>query len=396
MQQCCEGSPRPQRSCGDGITRHYCIVVPGTDRRITPRLHPGHGGPHVTHPAEGRLREDPLRRSSSEGPEQLQHRFGVLRVHVRQRYVVRVLRYHAGVSNLNTAVGWRMEEREDGGGDELDPYAPVQLGLFTPDRNEVEVAFAALESLDFERAERLFDGILERDPASSDATDGLAAVGHWRGVLASIEQAGSLGRATALWSAVRECPPKLITRNLRRRMLEEVLEMLEVQAEVMPAPDLCAGEVLLELGRIASARSWFGWAARREPDVARLHLLRGDALWAADSVGEARSCYSRGLFLDPTLDRWRSVVWPELARRVREVGGAATALEWWAAGRIPVPPIDADGAPHPDIAEVWRALAEADAARSENRFDDMVRLRLRLREIAPDVFATYMARIEAS
>jgi tetratricopeptide (TPR) repeat protein len=281
------------------------------------------------------------------------------------------------VTKLNAAVGSGMDEGENGGGDDLDPYAPVQLGLFTPDRNEAEVAFAALDALDFERAERLFRGMLERDAASSEATHGLAAADHWRSVLAPIEQAGPVERAQAAWCAVRECPPMLITRNLRRRMLVEVLELLEVQAEVMPAPDLCAGEVLLQLGRIASARAWFEWAARREPDVARVHLLRGDALWAADSIGEARSCYSRGMFLDPTLERWRSVAWPELARRVREVGGAATALD-------------------PAIAEVWRALAEADAARRQGRHDDMVRLRFRLRELDPDVFATYMAGIEAS
>jgi len=127
-----------------------------------------------------------------------------------------------------------------------------------------------------------------------------------------------------------------------------------------------------------------------------VHLLLGDALWLTDPAGEARSCYSRGMFLDPTLDRWQTVAWPELARRVREIGGAATALDWWAAGRIPLPPIDADGVPHPAVAEVWRALAEADAARRQGRFDDMLRLRLLLRELAPDVFATYMERIEIS
>jgi tetratricopeptide (TPR) repeat protein len=313
-----------------------------------------------------------------------------------RRHVVRVLRYHAGVSNLDPAVGSRLEEREDQDGGDVDPCAPVQLGLFTPDRNEVEVAFAALESLDLGRAKRLFDGILERDPASSDANDGLAAVDRWRGVLASIEQAGSMGRATALWSAVRECPPQLITRSLRRRLLEEVLEILEVQAEVIPAPGLCAGDVLIELGRIDSARTWCEWAVRRAPNEARVHLLRGDALWLADPCNEACSCYSRGLLLDPTLERWQSVAWRELAVRVRQHGGAATALEWWAAGRMPLPPLDSEGTPHPDVAEVWRALAEAEAARRDNRHDEMVRLRLRLRELDPGSFAVYMQRMECS
>lgn len=297
---------------------------------------------------------------------------------------------------MNDAMGAGTDDRENGDDRALDPYAPVQLGLFTPGRIEVEVAFAALEDLDFEHAERLFHGMLERDSTSSDATDGLAIVDHWRGALASLEQAGAMERAKAVWCAVRECPPKLITRNLRRQMLEEVLELLEIQYEAVPAPDLCAGEVLLELGRIASARAWFDWAARREPNVARVHLLRGDALWVADSVGEARMSYSRGMYLDPTLERWRSVAWSELARRVREVGGAATALEWWAATRLPLPATDVEGVPHPAVEEVWRALAEADAARRRGRHDDMVRLRVRLRELAPDVFDTYMAGIEPS
>ncbi|MFV2073557.1 MAG: hypothetical protein ACC742_13000 [Thermoanaerobaculales bacterium] len=289
-----------------------------------------------------------------------------------------------------------IDERENGGGGDLDPYAPVQLGLFSPGQNEIEVAFAALDKLDFEYAEGLFLDMVKRDSAGSAATNGLATVDHWRGVLASIEGAGPVNRAKALWHAVRGCPPKLITRNLRRRMLEEVLDLLEIQNEAVPASDLCTGEVLLELGRLASARKWFDWAARSEPNVARFHLLGGDVLWASDSVAEARSSYSRGMFLDPTLERWESAAWPELGRRVREVGGVATALEWWAAARLPLPPTDVDGVPHPAVEEVWRVLAEADAARHRGRHDDMVRFRLRLRDLAPDVFATYMARMESS
>jgi len=296
---------------------------------------------------------------------------------------------------MSSAVGSGMVEGEDGCGEGHDPYELVQLGLFTPDRNEAEAAYGALDGLDFERAERLFRGMLDRDSAGSEATTGLKAVDHWRGVLASLDQAGSMERARGLWFAVRKCPPRLITRNLQRRMLEEVLELLEMRYEVMAGPDLCAGEVLLELGRIASARTWFKWAARREPNVAWVHLLFGDTLWAGDSVGEARSFYSRGMYLDPTLERWRSVLWPDLARRVRAVGGAATALEWWAAGSLPLPTTDVKGEPHPVVEEVWRALAEAEAARRQDRHDDMVRLRLALRELAPDVFATYMASIEA-
>jgi hypothetical protein len=306
------------------------------------------------------------------------------------------VRYHPGVKDLSGAVGSGRDEGEDGCGEGHDTYEPLQLGLFSPGRNEAEAAFGALDNLDFEGAERLFRSMLERDPVSSDATTGLEAVDHWRGVLASLDQNSSMERARVVWSAVRECPPRLITRNLRRRMLEEVLELLEMRYEVMPVPNLCAGEILLELGRIASARSWFTWAVRREPEIALVHLLSGDTLWVGDSAGEARACYSRGMYLDPTLERWRSVLWPELAHRVRAVGGAATALEWWAAGRLPLPRTDVDGEPHSEVEEVWRALSEAEAARREGRHDDMVRLRLVLQELAPDVFATYLASIEAS
>ena len=308
----------------------------------------------------------------------------------------KVLRYHPGVKDLSGAVGSGMDEGEDGCGEGRDTYEPLQLGLFSPGRNEAEAAFGALESLEFECAERLFRSMLERDLASSDATTGLEAVDHWRGVHASLDQAGPMERARVVWCAVRECPPRLITRNLRRRMLEEVLELLEMRYEVMPVPNLCAGEVLLELGRIGPARSWFTWAVRLEPEVALVHLLFGDTLWVADSAGEARSCYSRGMYLDPTLERWRSAAWPELAHHVRAVGGVATALEWWAAGRLPLPKTDVDGEPHSEVEEVWRVLSEAEAARRQGRHDEMVRLRLALRDLAPDVFATYLASVEAS
>ena len=53
---------------------------------------------------------------------------------------------------------FRNGEEELPVGDSLDPYAPVQLGLFTPAGHEVEVAFAALDVLELECAERLSRG----------------------------------------------------------------------------------------------------------------------------------------------------------------------------------------------------------------------------------------------
>ena len=57
-----------------------------------------------------------------------------------------------------STVGFRNGEEKLPVGDSLDPYSPVHLGLFTPARNEVEAAFAALDALDFECAERLSRG----------------------------------------------------------------------------------------------------------------------------------------------------------------------------------------------------------------------------------------------
>lgn len=277
-----------------------------------------------------------------------------------------------------------------------DSLGAVQLGLFTPERAETEQAFAALDSLEFERAEELFRGMLARDAGSPQAGDGLAAVGHWRRLHASLDGLAATERALALWHAIHECPPRLRTRTLCRRLLREVLELLETANELQSIPELCAGEVLLALGRVTAARAWLEWAVRRQPESARIQLLLGDALWSADSASAARACYSRGLLLDPTLPRWRSVAWRELARSVCDVGADATALEWWATARLPVPPCHVAGTPHPAVATVWRAIAEAEAARSAGQFDDILRSRSRLREQAPVMFELYMERLEGS
>ena len=226
----------------------------------------------------------------------------------------------------------------------------IQLGLFTPERAEAEAGFAALSRLELDRAEELFTGMLRGDADNEDARCGLAAVAHWREVVVRVEPLPALDRAEAIWRAVGECSAELIPRTLRRRLLEEVLETLEMRAEATPLADLCVADVLVAMGRHGSARRWLEWATRSKPGCARLHLLRGDALYEA-SASEARACYSRGLLLDPTLERWAGVAWRELARRVRETGGAAVALEWWAAGRLPLPPPDAVAEPHPSLAD---------------------------------------------
>ncbi len=273
------------------------------------------------------------------------------------------------------------------------PATEVQLGLFTPDRTELEGAHERLDRLDLDGAESLFRGILDRDPSSADAREGLAAVAHWRRVAAEVPSA-ALDRADALWAAVRGCPPRLISRRLRRRILNEVLELLEVGSDDQSTAEVCAGEVLHALGRGAAAHAWCEWACRRMPGSGRLWRLEGDLLWTAEASEAARRSYSRGLLLDPVLPEWSSVAWPELARAVRRSGAAATAMEWWASFRLPLPPLDVVGDPHPAVAGVWRALAEAEDARSKGVHEAVLRARSRLREQAPVLFELYMAALE--
>lgn len=289
---------------------------------------------------------------------------------------------------------WGLEPPDVGAAPEDDPGMPVQLGLFSPDRQEVEAGFAALGRLELERAETLLRGLLERDPCSDDGREGLEAVAHWRTVLEAVATLPAVERAHALWRAVSGCPPRLLTRSLRARLLEDVLETLETQAAPLPCPELCAADVLLALGRERTARSWLEWAVRHEPRAARLQLLLGDACWMTASAGPARSAYSRGLLLDPTLERWRDVVWIELRRKIRSAGGDRTALELWAAGGLPLPPPDAAGPAHPLVAEVWAAMAAAHEAAARHRHDEAVRHRMRLRELDPEIFKRYMARLE--
>lgn len=280
------------------------------------------------------------------------------------------------------------------GGDGVAPGA-VQLGLFSPGSAEVEAAFARLERLELEAADDAFRSVVARDAANHHAAEGLAAVAHWRRVLAACDDLPAPERADGLWLALRGCPPRLLTRRLRHRLLREVLESLETGLEQQATPTVCAGEVLLALNRPAAARSWLDWAVPRQPESARLQLVLGDVLWRAESVSAARACYSRGLRLDPTLEQWREAAWRELARSAAAVGAVATALEWWATGRLPVPPPDTVGEPHPRLAEVWRALAAAEAARAGRQVDEVLRCRIRLRELAPVLFELYMERIEA-
>jgi len=296
------------------------------------------------------------------------------------------------VSRYHTVMASRHLDGDDDDGVPA-PATEVQLGLFTPDRAELEGAHERLDRLDLDGAESLFRGILERDPSSADAREGLAAVAHWRRVVTELPP-GPLEHAGALWAAVAGCPPRLISRGLRRRVLSEVLELLEVGSDDQSTAEVCAGEVLLALGRGAAARRWCEWACRRTPGSGRLWRLEGDLLWVAKSSEAARRSYSRGLLLEPTLPGWSSVAWPELARAVRRSGAAATAMEWWASLRLPLPPLDVVGEPHPAVVGVWRALAEAEDARARGLHDAVLRARSRLREQAPVLFELYMAALE--
>ena len=203
-----------------------------------------------------------------------------------------------------------------------------------------------------------------------------------------------MDRAVTLWRAVTTCSSRLITRRLRLVLLGDVLESLEMACDPVPNPDLCVGDVLLALGRERTARTWLEGAVHQGPCISRLNLLLGDACWLTDSRGPAHSAYSRGLLLDPTLERWRSVAWQELRRRIRSAGGVRTALEMWAEGALPVPPLATVGRPHHAVRERWEALAAAEEAAAHRRHGDVIRHRIRLRDLDPDVFTRYMARLE--
>ena len=271
---------------------------------------------------------------------------------------------------------------------------PVQLGLFSPEQQEVEAAWAALGRLELDRAESLFSGALDRDPESEPSRRGVDAVAYWRAAIEGLAGATALERASSLWQAVSRCPPGMLSRPLRRRLLTDVLEPLEMHPGPLPLPELCAGDVLLALGREGSARAWLEWAVRHEPCAARLQLLLGDACWLTGAAGPARASYSRGLLLDPTLERWHEVAWVDLRRRIQETGGARAAVELWAEGGLPLPPTTSAGRPHPAVAEVWRVLADAADAAAHRRHDETVHHRLRLQSLDPDIFARYMERLE--
>lgn len=279
------------------------------------------------------------------------------------------------------------------GADEEDGSLGVQLGLFTPEVAEVEAGFAALGRLELDRAEALFAGIVEREPGNEDGHVGLAAVAHWRDVCDQLALLPALERAVATWREVRACPEALNTRALRRRLLEDVLGILELEASPTPCPDLCVADVLLALHRSGEARRWLEWATRAAPQSARLFALYGNSLYDV-SVSQARACYSRGLLVDPTLSEWRDVAWLELARWVDEAGGALAALKLWATGQLPLPPPDVAAEPHPSLAEVWRAMATAEFERRRGGHEDAIGHRRRLLELAPEVFHLYMARLE--
>lgn len=268
------------------------------------------------------------------------------------------------------------------------------MGLFTADVMEVEAAFGALGRREIDRAEEMFRAILGRDSASDDGRDGLAAIEYWRPVLVRRDGVEPIDRAVELWRAVEACSARLVPRSVRRSILEEVVELLETSAEALPVPEPCVGDVLLALGREQTARSWLEWAIRHERNAARLHLLLGDAHWLTEAPSRARSCYSRGLLLDPTLDRWQSVAWRELASRIRAVGTPRAALELWVEGVLPVPPTDTSGVAHSEVAEVWRALAGAEEAAIRGRHADLLRYRARFRELDRGLFEAYMARLE--
>lgn len=271
----------------------------------------------------------------------------------------------------------------------------LQLDLFSWHRVKTGEGFSALARFDFQKATVYFQEVLEREPLHAEASLGRGMADAWSRILSEVEPARGGDAVPALWGRIQSYSFGLHGERLRKALLKRLIEMIGDDPAFYLPPGLCAGRLHYEAGDYERSETALRRLLELHPNDVNVLCMLGHCLRAQGRFSGARVFYAKALLISPD---GAEVMDAELIALIREVGASYAPIHGWLRGLLPLldaPENVAAAADDLRIAcRIHEIVNRAEKARQKNDHRVMVEQRLRLKNIAPEVFAEYIKRFD--
>lgn len=269
----------------------------------------------------------------------------------------------------------------------------MQLNLFEGDMIAVAGGYEALARLEFAKARECFGRVLAVAPDHPAAGRGLRETEFWEQCLGELAKWRWDTAVIRLWGQMAgfAFDRMDVLVSLRQALLKHLVALFpagEAGEYWYHPPDLCLGNLYLQLGRYGEAERGLRCLLEDFPENGLLHRYRGDALWQQGRQDAARSEYAAALLLKSDEVLAETIPVPGLQTVITEQGPALAPIYGYFAGLLPLVELEAET--QTDAARACEYLRQAELARTQGHHQSMVTARRALKEHAPEILADYL------
>lgn len=271
-----------------------------------------------------------------------------------------------------------------------------QLDLFGQDRIKLGEGYAALARLDLDKAASIFSGLIMENPDFAEAAEGKAMAMEWSDALWQIESLKPEVAAVSLWERIRSSSFGQWGGGLRKALTKKLIALIGSDHDFYAPPDLCLGYLYYELADYELAENSYRRLLNKHPDDSRFLCRLGNSLFLQKRLSEARRCYTRALLMAPGEIDPMTLEDGELRSIIKEVGPFTAPIHGWLRGALQLldcSEADPENGEHERALLIYRTISLTEEARRKREHREMVEQRRALKEIAPEVFEEYIARL---
>lgn len=271
----------------------------------------------------------------------------------------------------------------------------MQLNLFQWDRIETGNGYACLARLAFGQARQHFTRVLDGLPGHQAAGTGLQAVEYWEQVFRVLATMEAEAAVAHFWKRLRAFSfgNSDVDRELRANLLGRLREVMEQGAVDYLPPDLCLGYLSLQLGDYVTAENQLRGLIESAPADGLLYGYLGDALWLQGRREIANGVYAAALLLDPERMATYAPCNHRLVAIIAEHGASMAPAYGFLGGVLPL--VELEIAPLTEAVRIYGLLRGAERARYRCDHAAVIAARRELQILAPQIFADYLAFVQA-
>ena len=279
---------------------------------------------------------------------------------------------------------------------DVESVGDCQLDLFGLDRIKLGEGYAALARLDLDRAASLFSDLALEKPDFGDATQGYGMAVAWSDILWELETRGPQEAAVFLWEKIQTYAFGQWGSGLRKALIRKLTGLVGDDARFYVPPDLCLGFLFFELADYERSEDAYRRLLEKHPNNVKLMCRLGNSIFLQRRRSEARHYYVQALLTSPHDVKPGELDDAALKSIIKESGVCLAPVYGWLRDVLPLldsVDVQSKDEEHAKALMIYRAVLLAESARKKRDHRDMVEKRRNLKEIAPEIFKEYIARL---